>query len=351
MRVVVVNAGLGGVVVGAHRAGAQVAAALEADATLVAGLRANLEGHDLPCEDVAILELRDDATAARRLAAALEAHPPADDLHVHVSVPPDKAAVEAARVREALACLGARGDASWSIVAKVSPETRRVLVDASAREPARVAFDLLDSAALGAPQARQRLVAGPPELLHAMHVRRAATTRRGSVREALEASGLTLPSEHLKNQTRSTNTAAPCTRSVDAAAYTLCGSHALTWCDAKGKTVRLMSPREGAVLMGLPGDWALPEGRREAQRAVGGATCALLGEVLTRAAQDARRAASGGGGGGGGVGSGVGSDALLAVLGGSPEPPFAMNKKQYRTLKRRLSALELALETIANAKR
>ena len=345
MRVVVVNAGLGGVVVGAHRAGARVAAAFDSDATLVAGLRANLEGHDLLCDDVAVLDLRDDQKAPRRLAAALEAHPAANDLHVHVSVPPGKAEVEAGRVQETLALFETRGDASWSIVVKVAPETRRVLAEASARESMRVAFDTYDSSAFGAPQTRQRLVVGPPELMRALRVQKAAVTTRQTVRTALEASGLRLPSSHLKNQTKSSHTAVPCTRSVDRTAYTLCGSHALTWCDAEGRTTRLMTSGEGAVLQGLPSDWTLPESRKAAQAAVGSATCAALGEAIVRAATEAAKLND--------EGQPLALGAVVGAAGAAGEDehaPFVMTQKQYCRLKRRLNWLEEALAEFVQAK-
>ena len=60
----------------------------------------------------------------------------------------------------------------------------------------------------------------------------------------------------------------------------MCASHALTWCDRDGKSVRVMTPTESAVLMGFPREWRLPHGSRVSQRAVGNALCVEMSMAI-----------------------------------------------------------------------
>ena len=73
-------------------------------------------------------------------------------------------------------------------------------------------------------------------------------------------------------------------RPVETQSFTVCAGHALTWCDAVGKTVRVMTARESVHLMGFPSTWALPHGSRAAQRAIGNAMCVALSKAIMRAA-------------------------------------------------------------------
>ena len=110
-----------------------------------------------------------------------------------------------------------------------------------------------------------------------------ALARRVSVRHAFESAGKEVPAPCYKNQTRS-QCGRPTTRSVETQSFTVCAGHALTWCEADGKTARVMTARESAILMGFPSTWALPHGSRAAQKAVGNAMCVALSKNIVRAA-------------------------------------------------------------------
>ena len=106
---------------------------------------------------------------------------------------------------------------------------------------------------------------------------------RVSVREAFASRGLVMPATHFKNQTRNRDRT-PCVRSVREQSFTVCASHALTWCDREGKTHKVMTARESAVLMGFGRAWRLPKGSRNAQRAVGNALCVTMSKAIVQAA-------------------------------------------------------------------
>ena len=106
---------------------------------------------------------------------------------------------------------------------------------------------------------------------------------RVSVREAFASRGLAVPATHFKNQTRNRD-GTPCVRSVEEQSFTVCASHALTWCDREGKTHKVMTARESAVLMGFGRAWRLPKGSRNAQRAVGNALCVAMSKAIVQAA-------------------------------------------------------------------
>ena len=219
-------------------------------------------------------------------------------LHVHCSPPctgfslaralARGGSVTADGVRDGLAdmrwCLDLvleRGDGSWSLENVSTPATKLLLIEYATRFPDRVAFATLDAADYGAPQTRKRLIAGPPELIRVLM--QMPTSRRVSVREAFAARGLALPASHFKNQTRSRD-GTPCLRSVEEPAFTVCASHALTWCSAAGQTVRVMTARESAVLMGFPSRWRLPQRSRDAQKAVGNALSCEMARAIVNAA-------------------------------------------------------------------
>jgi hypothetical protein len=103
------------------------------------------------------------------------------------------------------------------------------------------------------------------------------------VREAFANQGLEVPATHFKNQTRNRD-GTPCVRSVEDQSFTVCASHALTWCDREGKTHKVMTARESAVLMGFGSGWRLPKGSRNAQRAVGNALCVAMSKAIVQAA-------------------------------------------------------------------
>ena len=109
------------------------------------------------------------------------------------------------------------------------------------------------------------------------------SARRLSVRDMFASRALEVPATHFKNQTRNRN-GSPCLRSVEEQSFTVCASHALTWCDRDGKTHKLMSARESAILMGFGDQWRLPQGSRAAQKAVGNALCTAMSQSIMQAA-------------------------------------------------------------------
>ena len=218
--------------------------------------------------------------------------PAAVDLHVHASppcqalsrargvVPEAELAEGVAAIRWSLALVLGRNDCSWSLENCNTPAVLAVLDEYAAKYPDRVAHAAMDAADFGACQTRMRRIAGPPALIR--HLQERAATRRICVREAFEAAGLPLPATHFRNQ--STRGGVPCVRSVENLSFTVCAGHGLTWCDARGVTVRVMTARESAVLMGFPTTWRLPAGSRAAQTAAGNAMCVPLARCIVEAA-------------------------------------------------------------------
>lgn len=171
-----------------------------------------------------------------------------------------------------------RGDHSWSLENVSTPKTREVLAEYTDRFPAHVSYATLDAADFGSPQTRIRLIAGPPALVKLLQ--EMPSSRRISVREAFASSGLKVSALYLKNQTRGRDGDR---RSVEEQSFTICASHALTWATRDGKTVRTMSARDSAVLMGFDEAWRLPKGSRAAQRAVGNAMCVRMANSIMQA--------------------------------------------------------------------
>ena len=184
-------------------------------------------------------------------------------------------------LRWALDLVLERGDHSWSLENVSTPKTREVLTDYAARFPEKVAFATLDAADFGSPQTRIRLIAGPPALVKLLQ--EMPSSKRVSVRAAFASSGLDVPAPYLKNQTRGRD-GEPCRRSVEEQSFTICASHALTWATRDGETVKTMSARDSAVIMGFDAAWRLPKGSRAAQKAVGNAMCVPMSRAIVQAA-------------------------------------------------------------------
>ena len=218
--------------------------------------------------------------------------PAAIDLHIHASppcqalsrargaVPEAELAEGVASIRWSLDLVLGRGDCSWSLENCNTPAVVAVIDEYATRYPDRVAHAAMDAADFGACQTRTRCIAGPPAVIR--HLQERAATRRICVREAFEAASVPLQATHFRNQ--STRGGVPCVRSVENLAFTVCAGHGLTWCDARGATVRVMTARESAVLMGFPTDWRLPAGSRAAQTAAGNAMCVPLARCIMEAA-------------------------------------------------------------------
>ena len=119
-------------------------------------------------------------------------------------------------------------------------------------------------------------------------------------------------------------------RNVETQSFTVCAGHALTWCDTAGKTVRCMTARESAILMGFPSTWALPHGSRAAQRAVGNAMCVALSKAIMHAAIAVQN----------GHASVQGEVETKPTLSPAPIEKCVPTYRQYRRLRRRIEKLE-----------
>ena len=287
LRVIDLYCGLGGFSAGAIEAGAEVTLGVDCDSVPLKLWAANVSGGSAK-----LVTLGGDDDALTVLPS------PSRELHVHASPPCTDFSLARSGsggqdgdrlLRWTLDLVLKRGDYSWSLENVSTPQTRAVLNEYVARFPKLVAFTTLDAAEFGAAQTRIRLIAAPPKLIQLLLEMPSA--RRVSVRDAFETFGAELPSTHFKNQTRNRNGTA-CVRSVEEQSFTVCASHALTWCNREGQTHRVMTARESAVLMGFGSEWRLPQGSRKAQRAVGNALCVAMSRAIVRAAICTRADAS-----------------------------------------------------------
>ena len=282
MKVVDLFSGLGGFSAGAIAAGAEVILGVDHDPVPLKLWSANVSGGRAVLSSLG--PSGDDVSLP----------PPSPHLHIHASTPctdlspargrsatPADVASGVCMLRWALDLVLERGDYSWSLENVSTPKTREVLADYAARFPEKVAFATLDAADFGSPQTRIRLIVGPRALVKLLQ--EMPSSRRVSVREAFASNGLEVPAPYLKNQTRGRD-GEPCRRSVEEQSFTICASHALTWANRDGQTVKTMSARDSAVLMGFDAAWRLPNGSRAAQKAVGNAMCVPMSRAIVQAA-------------------------------------------------------------------
>ena len=330
MRVVDLFSGLGGMTCGALEAGAQVVLAVDSDPVPLKVLGANA-----PHTTTVVATLGDGCDE-------VSLPPAAPDLHVHLSTPCTELSVARRctnadttggleMIRWAVLYVLGRNDCSWSLENVPTKATRALLAELVTAHPERVAYGVFDSADFGAPQNRLRLIAGPPRLIRILQGIPCA--RRVSVRDAFNRAGKELPAGYCKNQTRS-QSGGPTMRPVETQSFTVCAGHALTWCDAGGSTVRVMTAPDSATLMGFPSTWALPKGSRAAQRAVGNAMCVALSKAIVLSAVAVQKGEAS-----------VPGDAITATAAPSPaltKTPraFEVSYKQYRRLRHRVDDLE-----------
>ena len=302
MRVVDLYCGLGGFSAGAVEAGASVVLGVDQVRDTTARIRTREPDESVPSQDPIPLKRwsANVGIEARATLATLgpngdnvELPPAADDLHVHASTPctelssakisatPQDVESGLAMLRWAIELVLQRGDRSWSLEQVSTPKTRALLADFQSRLPDKVAYATLDAADFGSCQTRSRLIAGPPLLIQRLQEMPASA--RLSVRAAFASQGMAVPAPYYKNQTRSRD-GTPCMRSVEQQSHTVCSGHGLTWCDTDGRTVKVMSARDSAILMGFPMHWTLPPGSRTGQKAVGNALCVPMARAICEAA-------------------------------------------------------------------
>ena len=278
MELVDVYCGVGGFSCGAMQAGCKAIMGVDCEDGVLRLWAANTQGR---------------ARLARPWSDTLVEWPSArSNLHIHLSPPctalssARRAATESAVkgglncIRRALEFVLTRAHESWSIENVPTLAVRALLHQYTTSHPDKVAFCTVDASDLGAPTTRQRLIAGPPELIRRL---RETPVVRTSVSDAFKRAGVDLPAEYIKNGTR-TRGGKPCIRSVMGPAHTVTASHPLTWCESDGKTVRCLTVRETAILQGFPSDWLLPTGSRAGISALGNAVIPVVAEAIMRAA-------------------------------------------------------------------
>ena len=218
---------------------------------------------------------------------------PEGDLHVHFSPPctafsrarcgsSTQAQLEAGvlHLKWSLETILAHNFTSYSLETVSVPRTRAVLDSICAAYPSRIAYHAFECADFGVPQLRKRIVAGRPEMIE--RLKAFPVNTRVSVSSAF---GGEPAAQYIKNTTVSRGSGlSRCVRTVQEPAFTVCGSRSLSWCDANGKTVRVMKPFELAVLQSLPSSWVLPKGTRAATLATGNCVPPLLAKAIMKAA-------------------------------------------------------------------
>ena len=219
-------------------------------------------------------------------------------LHVHLS-PPCTTLSKARRVignvahglaflRESLQLLTEKRYTSWSIETVSTPTIRQFLTDFNSEKHLELAWTTVDAAEYGSPSTRVRIIVGNRGLIRAL---RQIPVTRVTVADAFYRAGVQLPVGYIKNNTK-TRAGRPCLRGVHEACHTQTASHPLTWCTAEGQTVRCLSVRETAIIMGFPDDWMLPSSSRDAFRALGNAVPPPLSSAIMAAAVQAASAVS-----------------------------------------------------------
>lgn len=137
-----------------------------------------------------------------------------------------------------------------------------------------------DAAHFGCPSTRVRLFVTSPPAANAMRESVPRTTV--TVREAMRAHDLPLPSEHVSNGNRSTN-GGLVSKQIDGVAHTLTASHCLSWCTEEGVLVRGLRKAESACLMAFPKGFLLPERAGAALKAIGNSIPPPMAAAVTRA--------------------------------------------------------------------
>ena len=218
---------------------------------------------------------------------------PSPHTHVHLSPPctmlskaragrttADEARGGISEMAESIAMVIDKGYASFSIENVSTPLTVQLAQCAKEKFSDKLDFLTLNANEYGTPSDRIRLLLACPGIIQRL---KEMPVRRVSVRRAFELAGVELPADYIKNNTR-TRKGQPCVRSVEDCSQTVVGSHPLTWCKRDGTTVRCLSVRESAILMGFPEDWKLPSGQRAGMLAVGNAIPPPLARAIMEAA-------------------------------------------------------------------
>lgn len=163
----------------------------------------------------------------------------------------------------------------WSFEEVPHKELLALLEEFRAAHPNDIDFAVLDFSAFNCPSDRRRIIAGPPAAIRILQQR---PVERKSMRRALEERGIAVIGTHVKNSNSDSKL-----RDVEQAAFTLTASHPLVWANSDGKTVRVFSVDESAVMMAFPVSWEVPKGQRVGIRAIGNAIPPTFSERLVEA--------------------------------------------------------------------
>lgn len=185
---------------------------------------------------------------------------------------------------------------------------RDVLTRLRRSHPKHVDFVSIDLAELGVPQHRQRILAGPPHLVdklrayrskeryvpaskalaatlppEAAFLRNSITNRRVCARPkptAFSAASLRKPEPTGLERAKPSASS----RSIDKVAFVVVTTCALRICDARFKTLRIVSPKEMAALQGFPRGFKFPHSttKKRMRRGLGNAISPIAIQVMLK---------------------------------------------------------------------
>ena len=179
-----------------------------------------------------------------------------------------------------------KGYLNFSLENVSTVNSRAIAQDYKDRYPSLFDYHTFDCADFCVPQSRVRLIISTPETIKLL---RETPVVRQTVAEAFAQAGVTLPATHLRSNTNNRDGTA-LTRSVHQQSFVTTASHPLTWCDHTGQSVRCVNVAETQVLMGFPSSWKLPKGSRLGIHALGNAVPPPLAKAIMSCAVEAARA-------------------------------------------------------------
>ena len=170
---------------------------------------------------------------------------------------------------------------SWSIETVSTPTVRAHIEQLYKQNPSfDMSWTIVDASNFNTPSSRKRLIIGNSQLIQALLQ---TPPLQISVEEAFTNAGMEVPARYIRNNTR-TKKRKLCVRSVLGPAHTQTASHPLTWCNEHGETVRCLTIKETAIIMGFPEHWQLPVKSRDAIKALGNSVPPGLSKAIMAAA-------------------------------------------------------------------
>lgn len=191
------------------------------------------------------------------------------------------------QIRTILDLVISKGYRRWSIEEVNHPEINQLVREYATRHPLLVQWEVLDAVAFGCPSERRRLLVSSAAMLGELKSR--TSTEYVCPKQALMEASIQPASEFYRNGNINCEP-----RPISRPAFTVTAGHPLVFCNRDRSLVRCMTPRESAVLVGLPKDWELPRTVSAAQRAAGNVVAPALAKaiVLSALALSGRRAES-----------------------------------------------------------